>query len=168
MSNRLLLTSFQTWLPHQISNSADDLLETIQKQRFAEDSLFFLRKLPVDVKLASGQVIKTIKAIKPTGILCCGMAESREKLTVESNAVCQEDCIFTLVDLNKMITCLAYTEVSHNAGKFVCEGLYYEILKFTQANTLKILCIFIHVPVLNPRNIDVVREDFTVIINFLL
>ena len=168
MSNKLLLTSFQTWLPHQISNSADDLLETIQKQRFAEDSLFFLRKLPVDIKLASGQVIETIKAIKPTGILCCGMAESREKLTVESNAVCQEDCIFTMVDLNKMITCLAHTEVSHNAGKFVCEGLYYEILKYTQANTLKIPCIFIHVPLLNARNTDIIQKDFTAIINFLL
>ena len=168
MSNKLLLTSFQTWLPHQISNSSDDLLETIQKRRFAEDSLFFLRKLPVDIELASGQVIEKIKAIKPTAIVCCGMAESREKLTVESNAVCRENCIFTMVDLNKMITCLADTEVSHNAGKFVCEGLYYEILKYTQANALNIPCIFIHVPVLNARNIDVVQEDLTAIINFLL
>ena len=168
MSNRLLLTSFQTWLPHQISNSADDLLEIIQKQQFAEDSLFFLRKLPVDIELASRQVIETIKAIKPTGILCCGMAESREKLTVESNAVCQEDCIFTMVDLNQMIACLAHTEISHNAGKFVCEGLYYKILKYTQANTWKIPCIFIHVPVLNVRNIDVIQEDFNAIINFSL
>ncbi len=61
MSIKLLLTSFQTWLPHQTSNSSDDLLEIIQKQQSNEDSLFFLRNLPVNTELATQKVIETTK-----------------------------------------------------------------------------------------------------------
>lgn len=169
MSIKLLLTSFQTWLPHQTSNSSDDLLEIIQKRQSDSDvdSLFFLRNLPVNTELATHKVIETIKRIKPQGIICCGMAESREKLTIESNAVCGEDCIFTKVNLNRIVNYLVSTKVSNNAGKFVCEGLYYQVLKYAQTASLNILCIFVHIPTINAYNIDQIKQDFITIIRFI-
>lgn len=167
MSIKLLLTSFQTWLPHQTSNSSDDLLEIIQKQQSDADSLFFLRNLPVNTELATQKVIETIKRIKPQGIICCGMAESREKLTIESNAVFGNNCIFTQVNLNRIVNYLLNTKVSNNAGKFVCEGLYYQVLKYVQTTSLNIPCIFVHIPIINANNIDKIQQDFITIIRFI-
>ena len=50
---KILLTSFETWLPHQKSNSSDDLLHHIESERIDGVSLTFVRKLPVDTVLAS-------------------------------------------------------------------------------------------------------------------
>jgi pyroglutamyl-peptidase len=55
-------------------------------QRFKLDSLFFLRQLPVNSELATQQIIDAIKVINPHGIICCGMAETRNKLSLESHA----------------------------------------------------------------------------------
>ena len=165
MNNKLLLTSFQTWLPHQKSNSSDDLLETIQKQ--FNSSLYFLRKLPVDSNLATLQVIQSIEQIEPKSIICCGMAESRTQLTIESNAVCDRNCIFTKVNLKKLLTYLNNTQISHDAGKFVCEGLYYQILKYIQLKKSQTQCIFVHIPPLDADNLKIIQQDFMAIINFM-
>jgi pyroglutamyl-peptidase len=62
MPQRILLTSFQTWLPHQKTNSSDDLLNLVnlvnlvnisRVQQLKSNSLLFLRQLPVDIKLAT-------------------------------------------------------------------------------------------------------------------
>ena len=163
--NKLILTSFQTWLPHQKSNSSDDLLEIIQKQ--ANQNFYFVRKLPVNTNLATLSVIEAIEHIEPKGIICCGMAEYRKQLTVESNAICDRDCIFTRVNLEKLIACLNNTKISHDAGKFVCEGLYYQILKYIQINQLNVRCIFVHIPPINSDCLTVIQQEFLAIINFM-
>lgn len=167
MPAKLLLTSFQTWLPHQTSNSSDDLLEIIQKQSNL-NSLSFLRQLPVNVELAARKVIKTIETVNPTGIICCGMAETRKTLTVESNAACGENCIFAEINLDKLVNHLIYTTVSHDAGKFVCEGLYYQVLKYIQTTNLHLPCIFVHIPTINVNNVNIIQQDFTTIIRLML
>jgi pyroglutamyl-peptidase len=72
MHKKILLTSFQTWLPHQVSNSSDDLLAKIQDEAFLSASLTFLRQLPVDVLLASQKAIATIQVLQPHVVICCG------------------------------------------------------------------------------------------------
>ena len=166
MPNKLLLTSFQTWLSHQSSNSSDVLLENIAKQ-VDSGRYCFLRKLPVDTELAAEKVIETIANIEPQGIICCGMAESRRQLSVESNATCDRDCCFTRIDLAELTACTKQTRISHNAGKFVCEGLYYQVLKYLETNSLNIPCIFVHVPLLNADNTVAIEQDFLTIIDFI-
>ena len=166
MPNKLLLTSFQTWLPHQNSNSSDDLLEIIEKS-VDLNRYIFLRKLPVNTETAADNVIEKIEAIKPKCVVCCGMAESRSQLTVESNAVCDRDCRFTRIDLTELISRTDNTKISHDAGKFVCEGLYYQILNYLEINNLDISCIFVHVPLLKANNINTIEQDFRTIIDFL-
>ncbi len=161
MKTKILLTSFQTWLPHQKSNSSDDILVQIQTTVCLSNiSLFFLRNLPVDIELASQQVITKLKEIQPDVIICCGMAEKRQNLTIESNASCQNKCLYTSTNLPDLIKQLVNTKISHDAGKFVCEGLYYQVLQYTQLLNEETQCIFVHVPVLNCHNSELLLNDF--------
>ena len=159
MQTKILLTSFKIWLPHQISNSSDDLLAEIQKLNYDNISLFFLRNLPVDIQLASQQVIAEIEKIQPNVVMCCGMAEKRNRLAIESNAWCKNECLYSTVDLSDLNQKLNVTEISHDAGKFVCEGLYYRLLNYLQLKRKSTEGIFIHVPKLEGRNIDSILKD---------
>lgn len=67
MSRKILFTSFTTWLPHQKSNSSDDLLQAISPLR---DRDLFLRLLPVDIELASKSAISKIAELQPDIIIC--------------------------------------------------------------------------------------------------
>ncbi|MEL6580262.1 MAG: peptidase C15 [Cyanobacteria bacterium J06621_12] len=162
---KVLLTSFQTWLPHQKSNSSDDLLDTIQKSNCASiANLFLLRNLPVNVEKATYRVIKKVKQIEPEIIVCCGMAEKRNKLTIESNASHLDKRFYTSVNVADLVATLEITEVSNDAGKFVCEGLYYQLLKYIRAQSLNTQCIFVHVPLLSSNQSKLIRQDFDSII----
>lgn len=131
-------------------------------------SLTFLRQLPVDVQQASNRAIAQINQLQPDIIICCGMAEKRPKLTVESNAILGSHRIETLVNVDKLITNLKVTNISHDAGKFVCEGLYYSTLKYLRDRQLNSRCIFVHVPILAPENLADIKADFAEIIDRLI
>ncbi|MBR8828692.1 MAG: peptidase C15 [Gomphosphaeria aponina SAG 52.96 = DSM 107014] len=164
MPKKILLTSFNTWLPHQSSNSSDDLL--IKFQNLAHQyNLIFARQLPVDIGRASERAIKYIKYKHPNVVICCGMAESRYQLTLESNATWTNDKINTSVNLNQLLSSLSYTAISHNAGKFVCEGLYYQVLKELLPSPTQ--CIFVHIPVITYTNLPKILTDFLMIIENL-
>lgn len=199
MNRKILLTSFQTWLPNQPSNSSDDLLEEIAKLDLSP-SLLFLRRLPVDVAISSTLVISKLKELQPDAVICCGMAASRQILTVEACATCGEAldyiglvsyCLFLFknfdfkkfqyflstlllnlslptdlfirnhLDIETLVAGLSASEISYDAGKFVCEGLYYEVLKYL--GSLNIPCIFVHVPILTSENLPVIVADFQII-----
>ncbi|MBE9161927.1 MULTISPECIES: peptidase C15 [Microcoleaceae] len=167
MNTKILLTSFDTWRSHQQSNSSDDLLANISQIQSLPDSLTFLRKLPVDSQLAANLAIAQINQLQPDIIICCGMAESREKLTVESCACCDADILKTTVNLEQLVADLAVTEISHEAGKYVCEDLYYAVLKHIYDSQISTQCIFVHVPILTPDNTDKIVVDFLSIVNRL-
>ena len=162
MSN-ILLTSFQTWLPHQQSNSSDDLLEEVAKLEGCPHSLMLMRHLPVDIDRASERAIAKINELQPDIIICCGMAESRRLLSIESNASKGDRVLKTSLDLDRLVDGSVGTTISHNAGKFVCEGLYYSLLHHLQTNNLKKHGLFVHVPVLNRDNVDRIVADFELI-----
>lgn len=64
MKKRILLTSFDIWLNDQQSNSSDDLLFEVTKlELLIPGDLSFLRQLPLDVELASNQVMEKINPI---------------------------------------------------------------------------------------------------------
>lgn len=163
MAKNILLTSFTTWLPHQKSNSSDDLLNEISKISHAS-SLTLLRRLPVDVEKASSYLIDKINQITPDAIICCGMAECRHEISIESNATCGDLVLKTNIELEKLVHDAEKIQISHDAGKFVCEGLYYKVLKYILDSNLNISCIFVHVPILNEENFAPVLADFMLII----
>jgi pyroglutamyl-peptidase len=167
MMSKILLTSFDIWLPHHRSNSSDDLLEAIASLEFPVASLGFLRKLPVDIDRASNLVLDRIDLIQPDFIICCGMAESRQNLTIESCAICGHEKLTTSVNLEDLISRLATTSISHDAGKFVCEGLYYRVLNYLKSSRLSSRAIFIHVPILKNDNFSEIVKDFSDILHLL-
>ncbi|MEH2280539.1 MAG: peptidase C15 [Nostoc sp.] len=174
MKKRILLTYFDIWLKDQESNSSDDLLLEVTKLDLIPHDLTFLRQLPVDMQLASTQVIEQINAIQPDYIICCAMTASRTKLSVEAVASCGESILQTEVDLEKLVAGAAAIQISHDCGKFVCvrvasrrKGLYYSVLDYLSQNKLTARCIFVHVPVLNQENLMGILADFVLIINKL-
>ena len=175
MNTKILLTSFDIWLPHHTSNSSDDLLEELSKIDYLPYSLYFLRQLPVNIESASSLVIAKIRELQPDVIICCGMAEKNIKLTIESQATFQANTLKTTVDLENLLSDLTDTVISNDAGKFVCEGLYYSVLNELQSrqiasrsiNNNNSRCVFVHVPLLTPDNLPVIVEDFRLILQKL-
>jgi pyroglutamyl-peptidase len=167
MKKRFLLTSFDIWLSEQLSNSSNDLLLAVAKLDSLPHDFTFLYKLPVDVHLASTGVIAKINELQPDYIICCGMAAKRTQLTVEVCARREESILYTGVDLGKLVLGSQGIEISHDCGKFVCEGLYYSVLEYLSQSQLTAHCIFVHVPVLHSENLVSILEDFLLIINKL-
>lgn len=168
MSKKVLLTSFTTWLPHQKSNSSDDLLHEVTKDDSFPASLTALRQLPVNIQQASKLVLAQINQLNPDLIISCGMAEKRSILTIESQARKENHLIETWVKLERLTAGLKMTNISHDAGKFVCEGLYYSLLKHLRDRHLQTPCIFVHVPLLSSQNLPDIKADFSEIIHRLL
>jgi pyroglutamyl-peptidase len=169
MNAQILLTSFDTWLLHQKSNSSDDLLEQVSQIESLPYSLNFLRKLPVDFAEAPRLAIAQINKLQPQVIICCGMAESRLKLTLESCACSDRELLKTSVNLDMLIADLTVTEISHDAGKFVCEALYYAVLKHICDCQMPAKCVFVHVPILTADNTDRIVADFlSIILNSII
>lgn len=167
MKKRILLTSFDTWLSDQKSNSSDDLLAEVARLNSLPYDLTLLRLLPVDVQLASFRVIEKIHELQSDAIICCGMAQTRTLLSVEVGASCGESVLQTTVDLEQLVAGARAVEISHDCGKFVCEGLYYSVLDELRQHQLTIPCIFVHVPILTEENLPLIVDDFLLMIHRL-
>lgn len=165
MPNTLLITSFATWLPHHTTNAADDLLRRFRERE--GEKHHYLRHVPVDFDLAPQQVIAHFEALQPRFLVCCGMAEERDNLCVESRAVLGDDVRQTPLDLEKLIEGLGMTEISHNAGDFVCNTLYHRTLTHLHAKRGEHYALFVHVPRLTGANVEAVTEDFCTLIERL-
>jgi len=165
MNNTILITSFSTWKSHHITNSSDDLLHLLSERELG--ALNFLRKLPVEFELAPQHVLSRFNELRPKVLVCCGMAEERTKLNIESRAVLDEQILQTSVDLDKLTDDLLMTEISHDAGRFVCNTLYYKTLEHLSSQEESYHSIFVHVPVITEENKSLLVADFISIIERL-
>jgi len=165
MNNTILITSFSTWKSHHITNSSDDLLHLLSERELG--ALNFLRKLPVDFELAPQHVLERFNELQPKVLICCGMAEERTKLNIESRAVLNEQILQTSVDLDKLTADLLMTEISHDTGEFVCNTLYYKTLEHLSSQEENHHSIFVHVPVITEENKSLLVADFISIIERL-
>ena len=165
MYSHILITSFTTWEPHHTTNSSDDLLHLLGVR--GQGSFQSLRGLPVDFELAPQRVLERFNELRPKALICCGMAEEREKLSVEFRAVLDEKILRTNVDLKALTTDLPMTEISHDAGGFVCNTLYFRTLNHLYSQEEMHYCIFVHVPLLTEKNKSPLAADFLTIIERL-
>ncbi|HEY9645105.1 MAG TPA: peptidase C15 [Chroococcidiopsis sp.] len=161
--NSVLLTSFTTWEAHQRSNSSDDVVAEIERNP-TKPGLHFLRQLPVDFHQAPAWAITHVTQLQPQAIALCGMAEGRSKLSLESRAVVNGEILHTTVDLNGLLPALTISEISHDAGQYVCNALYYAMLKHLRDRRSEVPCLFIHIPVLTHQNRAAILADFQQII----
>jgi pyroglutamyl-peptidase len=170
MTQTILLTSFHTWKASQPSNASDDLLHhVLQDSAYTRPhAIHTLRQIPVDFQHAPVQVIAQIQEVQPDLILLCGMAASRKLLNLEHQAIAGRHVRTTSLDLREIRKGLSYTRVSKNAGRFVCNGLYYSVLSYLQMHQLEIPCLFVHVPVLTSDNITPILKDFQALLDRIL
>jgi len=167
-NSKVLLTSFDVWKSHHVSNASDDLITELLNRELLTENVHLLRKVTVDFQLAPETIIAKIQQLQPDIVVCCGMAERRSRLTVESNGTVDAETIHTSIDIHRLIQNLSFTKVSHDAGRFVCNHTYYTILKYFCDAQLKSECVFIHVPVLNAENLEAVVQDFSTILSRLI
>jgi len=163
----LLLTSFAPWKAHQTTNSSDDLVLLLHDRGWLPATTQLLRHLPVHFQLAPGQVISAMYQYRPTTVVCCGMAETRSLLNLERYGRGHRDRHETPIDLGAIAAGLQWTEISQDAGNFVCNALYYELLGHVQKHDLDIQCLFVHVPPLNEYNREPLMQDFAAILSQL-
>ncbi len=162
----LLATSFQTWLPHQPSNSSDDLLALLQTSPCA-DEIAFLRQLPVDTDLASQAISNAIRTRQPRTVLCCGMAEKRKYLNLERYARNGGATLSTTLPLDSLVESLSHTRISHDAGTYVCNDTYYRLLHAIQREGTSLQALFIHVPILTSSNQKYLLSDLCMLVESL-
>ncbi len=167
MPNPLLITSFQTWLPHQSENSSDVLLDVVG-DGLPRDCIL-LRKLPVDFVAAPRLALEAVERSHHRAVVACGMAAGRSLLTVEQFARRDGKTLETSLPLGQLIDGLTHTKISEDAGDFVCNGLYFDLLGATDSTgassdksgqDLKAV-VFVHVPLLTDDNRGAIAADFT-------
>ncbi len=168
MTGKILLTSFRPWLEHHTSNASDDLLCQLKAKQLAFADFLFLHHLPVETAIASEMTIQAIADYQPDLVLCCGMAEKRDRLTVESQAFYRGQQLQTRLDLQALTAPLEFTEISHDAGKFVCEGLYFQVLNHLQRQQSPARALFLHVPLLTAANRQLILRDVETMLHWLL
>ena len=164
----ILITSFQTWRSHQISNSSDDLIAALVKSKQLPTDTVWLRQVPVNFQLASIRVISEMQQRQPRAVICCGMAESRACLSIESQAkgISRNalNVLQTSANTADLIADTQLSEISNDAGSYVCNQLYYDVLNYIQASHQPAIGIFIHVPTLSKENLSFILSDFTNIV----
>lgn len=163
----LLLTSFAPWRAHQLSNASDDLIGLLESRNQIPPNASLIRQLPVHFQLAPSQVIATMLKIRPAVVVCCGMAEKRALLNLEQYACWNGDRRETPLNLSPLCVGTQWTEISHDAGDYVCNYLYYRLLAFVQKHRWPIQCLFVHVPLLTNSNRELVAHDFALILSRL-
>lgn len=159
----ILITSFRPWKAHQEFNTSDLLLQLVMTN--LPDNAIALRQLPVNFELAPMQVINHIFQYRPKAVICCGMAEDRETLTVEQWGTYNDRQLATPVNLQRLIGRTVHTRISQDAGNFVCNRLYYRVLHYLKPESAAAL--FVHVPPITPTNQAVVEFDFLKIVEHL-
>lgn len=155
---RLLLTSFATWLPEQLSNASDDLLLALMEEGLPP-SVQVLRQLPVDFEEAPRQAIAAIQTLQPDGLICFGMAAERDRLSLERQAIWEEETRQTSLPLEALCADLPFTDVSDDAGQFVCNRLYYVLLDHFAQHYPEKTALFVHVPVFTEANRQAILQD---------
>jgi pyroglutamyl-peptidase len=163
----VLLTSFETWLPHQVSNASDDLLQLLIDRAALPDRARCLRHLPVDFDRAPQLVLQAIAHDRPRIVLLCGMAEGRSHLSLEAQAQHQGSCLATTVDLPTLIRQTQFSQISTDAGNFVCNRLYYRVLQWALLERYSGQVLFLHVPPLSDRNREPIVADMRSILDCL-
>jgi pyroglutamyl-peptidase len=165
----ILLTSFATWRADQRSNASDDLVAEVAQMSDLAPFLATLRQLPVNTPIARSLTIYKFEQIRPTLLLCCGMAETRQRLSLETQAVQGESVLKTNLDLERLVASLDQhpIEISQDAGRFVCNSLYHAMLNYLKRYP-DYQTLFVHVPRLTSTNRNQLVEAFRHLIQKLL
>ena len=181
-SGPVLITSFRPWRVHQRSNSSNDLVaELYGSGRLPVDTVW-LAQVPLSFAIAPLHVISEIARLRPRVVICCGMAEHRPFLSIERQAtgflVDKQGfhdrkpmrlaklpllTLQTSVEVSALLSGTLLSKTSDDAGSYVCNHLYYSVLRFIEQANWPTRAVFIHVPLLTAPNKRLILDDFVAI-----
>ncbi|MEL6552845.1 MAG: peptidase C15 [Cyanobacteria bacterium J06621_11] len=156
----ILITSFQAWRSHQPSNSSDDLIAELKSQNRLPTDIVWIRNVPVSFELAPIRVVNALYRWQPRAVLCCGMAEKRGLLSIEQQAKQGDRTLLTSADIPRLLQKTQLSEISYDAGDYVCNHLYYQVLESIYKYKITATALFIHVPILREESKKIIIEDF--------
>ena len=161
----------------------------------------WLRHVPVSNELAAILVGSEIMRLRPRAVICCGMAEKRQQLSIERQAKRVErqarreaqsikreleisktelpphaaavesttakpvSILQTTMDIEYLMADTLLSEVSEDAGTYVCNFLYYDLLDLVCRVNWEMAGVFIHIPIFNPDSQAILLQDFLKIVN---
>ncbi|KPQ36104.1 MAG: pyroglutamyl-peptidase [Phormidesmis priestleyi Ana] len=175
----VLITSFRPWRVQQRSNAANDLVAELNSRRRLPADTVWLSEVPVSFDVAPMYVISQIAQHRPRLVVCCGMAENRRLLSIERQAVERRvttspaetkaankvpNQIHTSADLSNLLEGTRLSEISDDAGQYVCNHLYYRVLSFLNKSKWETMGVFIHIPILSHENKKLIQDDFVSIV----
>ncbi|PSN20071.1 peptidase C15 [filamentous cyanobacterium CCP5] len=163
----ILLTTFNPWKAHQHSNASDDLIHDMAQRKMLPESIVLMRQIPVSFHLAHVQVIAKMVEVRASAVVCCGMAEPRNQLDLELYGKRGDRQISTSLDLEQLKQGTCLTRISHSAGDYVCNHLYFELLSFIHRQTWPAHGLFIHIPPITPHNRSWLVADMALMLNRL-
>ena len=141
--------------------------------------------LPTEYIASQRILLQQIKKFEPSLMVGLGAAPRRSLLCLERIAVNLDnspmpdnaglirqgvkieaegpDILKTLVDLNSILEKLyaigIKARISNNAGAFICNHIYYVILRMIQSKNIDSRCIFIHLPMKSNKTAENLTKD---------
>ena len=136
------------------NNSSKILLDNIDVE--LDDKLYLKNSFKTSVK----QLKDKIKSNKYDLIISFGQAPlSKSVVKIETRGSCVEhfDTNYDFSKLKELLDKNNFrTIISNYAGKYLCNNIYYNGLKYINENKLKCKMIFIHIPKID--NIDCIEK----------
>ena len=163
----LLITSFRAWRSHQHSNSSQDLVAAMAANHQLPPNAVWLSQVPVNFQTAPMQVLSEIYRIRPRAVVCCGMAEKRVCLSLEQQARGRMGALKTNLNLVDLLANTRLSEVSYDAGDYVCNHLYYSVLEAIYQGKISTSCLFVHVPLLSVQTWPLIQSDLSEVLEKL-
>lgn len=124
----------------KINNVDKALIDVVYDECFVElTNKFNLDSYDLIIALgeARSRMILTLEE-NAKNISSCSIPDNRGNFKKDERILDNDDALYTKVDINKVKDLV---EFSSDAGKFVCNNLYYHLLNYNPYKTL-----FIHVP----------------------
>jgi len=143
---KILCTGFKGKL-----NSSNILLENISKNN-KFDYIF----LENDFIESENQLIEKIKVNKYDYIFSFGQKPIIKSIYIEkigTNGLIKMETNYNIFGLKCFLEKYYKIKISENAGKYLCNNIYYKGLKYIYDNKIKAKMVFIHIPKIN--NIEI-------------
>ncbi|MBD2233427.1 hypothetical protein [Phormidium tenue] len=163
----MLLTTFAPWRAHQPSNAADDLIAHLQQQQQLPPGTTVLRHIPVSFELAPIRVMAKLVELQSPVVVCCGMAEGRSHLHLERYGKEKDIALETSLPLAGLLTNTQLSGVSDDAGTYVCNHLYYQLLGAIAQHRWPTQALFVHIPPLTAATRPIFAHDLALILKRL-
>ena len=180
---RVLISAFEPFCNRKINNSE----EVLNKLDLCKYNKILL---PVSYNRSFNILKEEINKIKPDLVICLGEAINRIEICLERRAInlrkasicdndnvcfdglkvndCEDEFLYSNLNIDKLVLKTNVAD-SFDAGMFVCNSLFYELLDYNRELNNSMLCGFIHIPRIEKyKSIDEMKEKIELIIKNIM